>query len=130
MRRAVFVSLLLVALTQMPARAAVDTVFAGPGSYAATYTTPVVVVRGGSSVQFVNADAQAHNVQALDATRPDDTAPWCSGFPRGGCPLFWSDEIGIAETTPVLGLEDAASGSQLTFVCAPHPWMTGTLIVQ
>ena len=115
------------ALAPLPSRATVAIV-AGPGSYAVTYTTPVMVWShdGGTTLQFVNADLQAHDVVS-DETRAPGSNQWC---PAGGgrCPLFFSDEIGIARVTEVKGLADVAPGVY-TFYCSPHSWMVGALVV-
>jgi plastocyanin len=93
------------------------------------FATPVVVVaRTDQPVLFVNGDIEYHNVQASDATRPDGSAPWCFGRAPGTCPLFWSQLTGTG-TTEVLGLQDAEPGVVYRFVCAPHEFMTGELIV-
>lgn len=110
--------------------AAAYPVVAVPGSSGTNYATPVVVIEQGEDLSFVNGDVEAHNVQALDAKRPDGSAPWCTGFPKGGCPLFWSDLVGFGEITPVLGLDAAPSGAEYTYFCVPHPWMKGTILVR
>jgi plastocyanin len=118
---------LLALSVALPAHAS-PVVVTGPGSYSAGYTTPVVTYQRGSTLTYVNADVQPHNVIAVDATRPDGSAPWCFGYPSGTCPLFWSDLIGIGETTEVLGLELTESAGIYAFYCDLHPNMEGVLV--
>jgi len=93
-----------------------------------------------------NLDTAWHDVVALDAPRPMDSAPWCVHFlpdPDTGastCPLFWtpliapggSDPQGVAarkHDTQVQGLQDAQVGSTYRFICSIHPNMVGTIEV-
>jgi polyvinyl alcohol dehydrogenase (cytochrome) len=85
-------------------------VIAGPGSFAATYYTPVAVLPRGSTLQFLNADIPLHDVISNDG-------------------LFGSPLIGLGQTTAVAGTEQLAPG-QYGYFCSLHRNMTGTLIVQ
>lgn len=96
-------------LLAAPAHAQIS---AGPPS---TYLTPEATIDQGESVTFVNADAVEHDVLARDKG-PD------------GKPLFRSELIGFAQSTPVEGTEYLVTGSY-AFVCSIHPQMEGTLNV-
>jgi plastocyanin len=96
---------------------------------------------------YVNLDLEWHDVVALNATRPSDSAPWCVNFPpdpddptRETCPLFWTpliapggnDPLGLANRqhdVEVQGLEDAQVGQTYTYFCSIHPFMTGTITI-
>lgn len=119
--------MLLSAAIALPAQAS-PVVVTGPGSYIAGFTTPVVTYVAGQTVTLVNADVQPHNVVAVGATRPDGSAPWCFGYTSGTCPLFWSDLIGLGESTEVLGLADTTPGTVYDFYCDYHPSMVGVLV--
>jgi plastocyanin len=102
---------------------------ATPGSVFAT--NPAVVSRSAAaqaSPVFANLDVLQHDVVAVEATRPDGSAPWCDGYGPGACPLFWSPLIGGAETTTVLGFDDAQPGTY-EYYCSIHPFMVGTVQV-
>ncbi len=102
-----------------------------PGSFASTYATPVVVTNVGGPLTFVNGDVAAHDVTALEHFLPKKTKEsWCKEFPKGKCPLFWSETIDGGQTTNVQGLANLQSGQQYRFFCSVHPAMTGTLIVR
>lgn len=95
-----------------------------------TYAPSTVVVSRSLGLTYTNVDTARHDVVALDAKRPDGSAPWCDGYDPGGCPLFWSKLIaGNGTQTPVLGLPDAKAGESYTFFCSIHPYMTGTIEV-
>lgn len=102
-------------------------VLAQPGSFATSYTTRATVAQKGGRLTFVNGDLQPHDVVAYGHTGPGDQ-PWCAKFPKGKCPLFWSELIGAGQTTPVQGLENLEPGSTYTFYCTIHPSMRGTLV--
>ncbi|HET7482933.1 MAG TPA: hypothetical protein VFK89_08740, partial [Actinomycetota bacterium] len=57
-------------------------------------------------------------------------ARWCSAYPKGSCPLFWSPSIGTGESTEVQGLQVLKSGEQYPFYCSIHPGMKGTIVVR
>ena len=123
-------------LVAAPANAAV--VAAVPGSFQATYATPVVVAPTAAPVTFVNSDIQPHDVVAKDtfASQADaKKAPWCSNFKtkKGKktiytCPVFWSEAIGTGQSTSVEGIDGLTSGDTYAFYCSIHPRMTGTLV--
>jgi outer membrane protein assembly factor BamB/plastocyanin len=91
------------------------TVVAGPGAYATTYATPVMVVGAGGTVSFMNEDLQQHDVTAV-------------ALGAGGQPLFQSRLIGLGELADVKGVSRLKPGSY-GFYCSIHPGMKGTLIV-
>lgn len=106
---------------------------AGPGATYAGYATRVVVVEPGETLTFYSADLPEHDFVARDAFVPKKAArktKWCSGFPTGKCPLFWSARINAGASTQVLGLNRVAPGKQYTFYCTVHPNMTGILVVR
>lgn len=114
-----------------PANAVV--VFSGPGSFAAGYTTPVVVAPVGGPLTYVNGDAQPHNVIAFEdflSKKVAKKTPWCKGYAKGECPIFWSKTVTLGGQTPVEGLENTESGAQYVFFCSIHPGMKGTLVTQ
>ncbi|MGH2729707.1 MAG: hypothetical protein ACRDJI_03780 [Actinomycetota bacterium] len=120
-------------------------IMAVPGSRAATYGTPVVVVQPGDDLTFVNAELFPHDVRS-EETGPDDT-PWCNPvnprepqhrirnprqFQIGKCPLLWSPAIsmtvGVLETK-VFGTKNLVSGTTIDFYCTVFPNMRGRVIV-
>lgn len=96
----------------------------GPQSSAA-WTLPVFAAPQGASLTFVNLDTAPHDFVAT-AFGPD-TQPWCTAFPTGQCPLFYSAFAHLGESVAVEGLENLVPGEQYTFACLIHP-MRGTLI--
>lgn len=101
-----------------------------------TYAPDRLVVSRSLGLRYVNADAASHDIVAIDARRPDGSAPWCGGFKNlenpasQDCPLFWTPVIaGGGTQTPVLGLEDAKVGETYRFMCSIHPYMVGTIEV-
>ena len=105
----------------------------GPGGFLAGFVPPVVVIAPGEDITYVNADIAPHDFVAYEAymsKKQAKKAPWCSGFDRGKCPLFWSQTITAGQSTEVLGTENVVSGKQYTFYCSRHPGMKGTLIVR
>lgn len=101
-----------------------------------TYLPDTLVVSRSLGLSYVNVDTASHDVVALEARRPDGSAPWCANFEdpehpaSQDCPLFWSPLIpGGGSETPVLGLADTKVGSTYTFYCSIHPYMTGTIQV-
>jgi len=123
------------AVPQHAGAAGTPAIVSGPGSWLTTYTQPVIAISPGDKVQYYNLDAMPHDVIADVSksggshTRPDDSAIWCSFFPSGSCPLFWSALIPVAQNTPVLGLEDAVPGTVYDFYCSIHGGMFGKLVV-
>lgn len=133
MRRALVFTLALglVAAFAVPAYGAV--VITGPGGFTAGFVPPVVVIAEGEGIDYTNADIAPHNFVAADAYLPKKAAKkakWCSAFDKGKCPLFWSPQIGLGESTSVSGLARLKSGDQFGFICTLHPNMKGTLIVR
>ena len=128
------VALLVLAILVTSAPAAVAAVAAAvPGSFAAGFATPVVVVERGEKLTFYSADLPQHDFVALNSylsRKAARRAKWCSGFPAGKCPVFWSPRIGAGESTQVLGLNRVRPGKQYTFYCSLHPGMKGTLVVR
>src|SRR5687768_14625417 len=124
-------ALSLVLVAGIPARAAVAVT--GPGGFVAGFVPPVVVVAPGEGITYTNGDIAPHNFVAYDAVmtkKQAKKAPWCSGFDKGKCPLFWSQQITLGESTDVQGLENIESGATYTFYCSLHPGMKGTLVVR
>ena len=99
----------------------------GPGSMALGWTQPLLVVPEGTSVTYTNLDVAVHDVVAL-VNGPDE--PYCADrFPPGECPLVFSAAIGIAESTPVFGMNKLKAGWQVPFRCTLHDLMRGTIVV-
>jgi plastocyanin len=94
------------------------------------YVNKTVVAPVGGPLVFANADLQPHNVVAYKKYLPKKTKrPWCAYYPKGKCPLFWSETIGNGQVTQVMGLEYVKSGTDYVFFCSIHPQMKGTLVV-
>lgn len=138
MRRIVSVLAAVLAGWLIPSPAGAAVIAAVPGSFQATYATPVVVAPTAAPVTFVNTDIQPHDVVAKTnfASQADaKKAPWCSNFKtkKGkktiyNCPVFWSEAVGTGESTSVEGIDGLTSGQQYSFYCSIHPRMTGTLV--
>lgn len=132
MRRSLFLLVtVLVVGAAAPAQAAVA--LTGPGGFLAGYIPPVVVTAPGEAITYANADIAPHNFVALDtylSKKAAKKAEWCSAYDKGKCPLFWSPQISIGETTEVSGVDFLKSGKQYEFYCSLHPNMKGTLIVR
>lgn len=103
-------------------------VVTGPGGFSAGYATPVVPVRKGGSLTYINGDVAPHDVVTDESYGPNDQ-PWCRNYPLNRCPLVWSNLISLGTTTPVLGLENVEPGATYPFTCSLHPNMRGTLVV-
>lgn len=111
-----------------PARASAQTVVSGPAAHLTGYATQVVVVSKSAPLTYLNADPLfQHNVEASSIKGPD-TNYWCVLYAPGACPLFWSPLISVAQTT-VEGINQTQVGKTYAFKCAPHPWMTGLLVI-
>jgi len=111
------------------------------------YAPDTVYLSKSLGLCYVNLDTEFHDVVALGATRPSDSAPWCVHYPpdpddptRETCPLFWTPLLPPGGTDPnlviarrsdaqVQGLEDTEVGKTYTFFCSIHPLMTGTIEV-
>jgi plastocyanin len=137
MRRNLSVVLAAIALAVLSsmgtARAAELVYVSGPGGPFVGYTVPVMVAAKGDTITYVNADAFPHDVIARHTGPETD---WClaAGIKDKlpgvqGCPLFWSSLIGVAQQTPVLGLENIEPGAIYSFFCSIHANMEGTLVV-
>lgn len=98
-----------------------------PGSTATSYSSPVFFSPRGASLTYANLDIDVHDIRS-DDNRNGGSAPFCAGFPQGGCPLFYSEQIGQGEVTRVHGTELLDQGTY-GFYCSLHTWMTGTLLV-
>ncbi|HEX2240169.1 MAG TPA: cupredoxin domain-containing protein [Actinomycetota bacterium] len=123
----------------IPPRAAV-----GPQAKFYGYLTPVIVISKGEALTFSSLDLENHDfVQdvEVDGFGGPKKMPWCSkGHDHGGagnhheksppCPIFWSELIGLNESTEVLGLKNLKSGTTYSFFCTLHHGMKGKLIVQ
>jgi plastocyanin len=97
------------------------------------YLTPLVVISKGGSLTYTNLDIERHNVVqdvAADGVHGSSTRPWCGQFPRGKCPIFYSELIGFQGSEAVKGLRYVTPGKVYSFLCTLHPGMKGTLVVQ
>lgn len=115
-------------------------IVSGPGdTYKPVFTQPVVVIDADDAVTLVHADPTGlHDVVAK--TIGSDAAPHCGEdanpflpgiqrrFPLGACPIFWSDLIGAAQTTPVRGTGNVAPLTVYEFYCSIHTNMIGRLV--
>lgn len=111
-----------------PAGASAQVVFSGPAAHLTGFGTPVVVVSRSAPLTYVNGDVLfGHNVEASSTYGPG-TNYWCPIYPVGECPLFWSPIIGTGQTI-VDGISGTEVGKSYAFRCAPHPWMTGLIVV-
>ena len=114
-----------------PARAAVAVT--GPGGFVAGFVPPIVVIEPGEGITYANADIAPHNFIAYEhylTKKQAKKSPWCTGYDKGKCPVFWSPTIALGNQTEVLGLEFVKSGESYAFYCSLHPGMKGTLIVR
>lgn len=108
-------------------------VVTGPTAKYYGYLTPVVVIAKGGAVTYTNLDLERHNVVQdvnADGVHGSSKAKWCSQFPKGKCPIFYSPLIGLGQSTAVQGLKYVAPGQVYTFYCTLHPGMKGKLVVQ
>jgi polyvinyl alcohol dehydrogenase (cytochrome) len=109
-----------------PGGPAGSAVIAQPGSFASGYTTPMAPYVTGGEMTFFNGDSVMHDVVA--SVYGDGKQKWCSSFPKGKCPLFWTPLIGLGATTPILGLEDLEPGETYPFYCSIHPGMKANIV--
>ena len=114
-------------------------VLTGPAAKFWGYATPVVVISKGEELTYTNFDVEKHDVVQdveADGFGGPKKMPWCKeekGHEHGhdhGCPVFWSDLIGLQQTTKVLGLQNVKPGTTYSFMCTLHHGMKGTLIVR
>lgn len=112
----VVVAVAVIAAMSLPARAAVNTVVAGPGGFIAGYATPrLVVVKAAGDALFVNGDFASHDV--------------VSRAKNGNVPKFQSDLINFGDSATIEGTSQLPPGDYL-FYCTIHPdAMEGTLTV-
>ena len=134
MKKIAVATFTILALALLPASSAsAAEAVAGPGGFAAGFITRAVVVAAGEGITFTNLDAPQHNFIAdgvFLAKKAAKKAEWCTAYPKGKCPLFWSPSIGTGESTEVQGLESLKSGEQYPFYCSIHPGMKGTIVVR
>jgi plastocyanin len=111
------------------------------------YAPDPVLVSRSLGLRYVNLDTGWHNVVALDARRPDGSAPWCKNYPADPeqpgveqCPLFWTPLLPPGGSDPsyvtdrrsdymVEGLQDTKVGEKYTYYCEIHPLMKVTIEV-
>ena len=114
----------------------------GPAAKFWGYATPAVIVEKGGDLTYSNVDFErhdfVHDVES-DGFGTHKKMPWCKKAKGAdghhhdhgaGCPVFWSKQIGLGETTEVLGLENLEPGTIYTFFCTLHHGMKGTLIAR
>lgn len=131
MTRKLSVGLIAIALSAavMPAQASVQVVTNGPAAHLTGFATQVVVVSKSAPLTYLNGDPLfQHNVEATSSFGSDSNY-WCSLFTAGRCPIFWSPLIGAPQSTVVDGMSQTEVGKAYAFKCAPHPWMTGLIVV-
>ena len=96
------------------------------------YLTPAVVVSKGGAITYTNLDIERHNVVQdvnADGVHGNGKQKWCTQFPKGRCPVFYSALIGLGQSESVKGLKNVKPGSVYTFYCTLHPGMKGKLVV-
>ena len=116
-------------LAVAPARAAVETIVAGPGSQAlGSFATPLVVARQGAAVTFLNQDVQPHGV--VSTAKGPSTQPWCGFFAEDSCPLLWAPVTDAGGRTSLLrGMSNTSAGEVYGLFCPIHPSVIGRLAV-
>lgn len=117
----------------LAAPASANVILSVPASeQTSTFGAPFSVAVKGQPVTYTNADwlGHPHNVVSV-AVRPraQSNKSWCSDYPPGKCPIFWSTVIGEGQTTDVFGMEAAVTGQAYEFYCAIHTNMRATLLV-
>jgi plastocyanin len=129
---------LLVVATSLPSAAVLrdvpmSVVTTAPAAQFHGYVAPVIVTEKGGEVIYVNLDVAQHDV--VQDTKADGIAgprkkPWCVGYGKKSCPVFWTKRIGLGQNTEILGLESVKPGKTYSFFCTLHPGMKGTLVVR
>jgi len=113
----------------------------GPAAKFWGYITPLLVVEKGGELTYTNLDVEKHDLvhdADSDGFGGPKKMPWCKRQPADGhhhhhgsaCPVFWSDQIGLGQSTQVLGLKNLKPGTLYTFFCTLHHGMRGTLIAR
>ena len=115
-------------------------VLTGPAAKFWGYATPVIVIAKGEALTYTNLDVEKHDVVQdveADGFGGPKKMPWCKKAKSAGhehhshgCPVFWSDLIGLGASTEVLGLENVKAGTTYSFMCTLHHGMKGKLIVR
>lgn len=138
-------ALLLFAVAASPSGAAIQqrpAVVAGIQAKITGYMTRVVVVSRGEDVTFHNFDLEKHDVVqdvATDGFGSKKRMPWCDKKKKGDghahhhheeCPIFWSELIGLGDSTRILGLKNVKPGETYSFFCTLHHSMKGILVVR
>jgi plastocyanin len=99
-----------------PAGAVVNVAVAVPGSFAAGYATPQLVLSKSAPATLINLDIEPHDIRST-LKRPD------------GKLWFKSDVIGTGETAEIEGLATTPNG-EYEFFCVVHAsTMRGTATV-
>ena len=138
MRRiSVAIAAFTVLVVAAPAASAAE-ITTGPAGSDTGFAPSVVVIAPGETVTYWNFDALivGHNIAASDAFHSKKAArkvKWCSSYPKGKCPLFWSDSVypwPPNNSTKVLGMGFVKSGTEYGFICRAHPSMKGTFLVR
>jgi plastocyanin len=104
----------------------------GPTAKYYGYLTPVIVIQKGEGITYTNLDVERHNVTQdvnTDGVHGSSKRKWCTLFPAGKCPVFYSPLIGLGQSVSVRGLQYVKPGQVYTFYCTLHPGMKGHLIV-
>jgi polyvinyl alcohol dehydrogenase (cytochrome) len=107
------------------------TIISGAGGASYGYLTPAMIAQPGGELTYLNLDAVKHDVvhdARADGVYGPSNQPWCPRFQKGQCPVFWSEQIGLGESAPVLGLDNLEGGTAYTFYCTIHPNMSGTVV--
>jgi plastocyanin len=132
-------------MTATPASHAADVTPAaltGPGATYWGYATPVLVIEKGAELTYTNLDIVRHDLVhdvEEDGFGGPKKMPWCEPEKDAhghhhdhgaGCPVFWSKQVGLNQSTKVLGTQNLKPGTTYTFFCTLHHNMQGTLIAR
>ncbi len=140
----VLVGVLLTSLVAAPASPRptdrMPMALSGPAAKFWGYATPVLVVEKGGELTYTNMDVEKHDLvhdSETDGFGGPKKMPWCKQkssdghhHHHGGCPVFWSNLVGLGQQTKVLGLQNLKPGATYTFFCTLHHGMKGTLIAR